>query len=87
MLNISINVNKSNTSAIVADTKPPISVENIGVRDLVDILLNVENKRPSDAIEYRTRGNGNKDPIILDVRPVTAPSVTENNKKRDKICS
>jgi len=33
-------------------------------------------------MEYKTRGNGNNDPIILDVRPVTAPSVTLKTQKK-----
>jgi hypothetical protein len=41
----------------------------------------MENRRPSDAIEYKTRGNGNKDPMILDVKPVTAPKATIRRKK------
>jgi hypothetical protein len=32
-------------------------------------------------MEYKTRGNGNNDPIILDVRPVTAPNVTIKKNK------
>ncbi len=35
-------------------------------------------------MEYKTRGNGNKDPIILDVRPVIAPSVTRKLNKKKK---
>ena len=32
-------------------------------------------------MEYKTRGNGNNDPMILDVKPVTAPKATIQKKK------